>query len=64
MPSYLLRKKRPPPAARVKHVRHLVPNYLASSVVLIDEQKDEAFLLVLDSDQDLDETQLRGPYPG
>ena len=48
--------------AALKHVRHLVPNYLASSVVLIDEQKDEAILLVLDSDQDLDETQLRELY--
>ena len=48
--------------AALKHIRPLVPHYLASSVVLIDEQEALAHLLVLDTDQDLDESQIRQVY--
>ncbi len=48
--------------AALKHIRHLVPHYLASSVVLIDEPQDQARLLVLDSDLDLQEEQFQQVY--
>ena len=65
MRSCLPRKRKHTARAALKHIRHLVPHYLASSVVLIDEPQDEARLLVLDSDLDLQEAQFQPAlYPG